>query len=277
MKGTGATSGHPLFWTAFSRVSFSLGSGRECWRSTVGCCWQGVGPHSLGSPPVWFKNLSGMAHSQAMWPQPWHWKHWSELGSFLFEVLPCPSLGPWAFPWPWPVVPVLWPADMLQVEVVWSRPVWPLWELGWLEVVLSVLPLPWPLCLGLFGVLPGLLSCPALVRAAISLIFGLPAQRLLQLAWWSQLTLPTPCLRPLHFHSPPWRQGPEAGSMWYQGCYKGSVLNLLCVFIPHERDVLWGAAAPLHLWSCWGTKTGFDLGFLPALWQRMEPSHGCFV
>ena len=50
MKGTGATSGHPFFWTACSRVGFGLGSGREFWRSTVGCCWHGLTPHSLGSP-----------------------------------------------------------------------------------------------------------------------------------------------------------------------------------------------------------------------------------
>ena len=30
MKGTGATSNHPFFQTAFSRVSFGLWSGREC-------------------------------------------------------------------------------------------------------------------------------------------------------------------------------------------------------------------------------------------------------
>ena len=106
---------------------------------------------------------------------PWHWKNWQEQGSFLFEALPCPSLGPWAFPWPWPAVPVPWPSDMLWAESVCPRPVWPLWELGQYEVVLSVLLLPWPLCLGLFGVLPRLLPCPALVRVAISLAIWFPS------------------------------------------------------------------------------------------------------
>ena len=49
-KGTGATSGCSLFWAAFSTVNFGLGSGRECWRFTVGCCWWGVESHSLSSP-----------------------------------------------------------------------------------------------------------------------------------------------------------------------------------------------------------------------------------
>ena len=43
-------------------------------------------------PPDGFKVFVGMAHSQAMWPQPWHQKHWRELGYFLFEVPPWLSL-----------------------------------------------------------------------------------------------------------------------------------------------------------------------------------------
>ena len=50
MKGTGVTSGCPLFWTAFSRVGFGSGSGMECWRSTAGCCPWGVELHYLSSP-----------------------------------------------------------------------------------------------------------------------------------------------------------------------------------------------------------------------------------
>ena len=41
-------------------------------------------------------------------------------------------------------------------------------------VFLSICPLPWPLCLGLFGALPALLPCPALIRAAISLAIWFP-------------------------------------------------------------------------------------------------------
>ena len=51
MKGTGATSGHPFCQTTFSRVSFGLGSGREWWRFTVGCCWEGLG-HIPSVPPI---------------------------------------------------------------------------------------------------------------------------------------------------------------------------------------------------------------------------------
>ena len=143
------------------------------------CCWLlclvlagGWATFSWFSPD-WFKDFAGVTHSQAMWPQPWHLKHWRELGSFLFEV---PSLDPCVFG-PWPpvvVVPVSWPTEVLQAEAVSPRPVLPLWELGQPGVFLSICPLPWPLCLGLFGVLVGLLPCPALVRAAINLAIWFP-------------------------------------------------------------------------------------------------------
>ena len=76
-----------------------------------------------------FKVLVGLAHSQAIWPQPWQLKHCRELGSFLSAV---PSLHPWLF-CPWGilvVVPVPWPTDVLHTEAVCPRLVWPLWELG---------------------------------------------------------------------------------------------------------------------------------------------------
>ena len=175
-KWTGVTSGHPFFCAALSMVSFGLGSGRECWEPIVGCVAGASGGlgHIPKVPPDWFKIFAGVAHSQAMWPQSWHLKHWRELVSFLFEVLPWLSLDPWAFPWLWHVVPVLQPADMLQAEVVCPRPVQSLWEMEQPGVFLSIHPLPQPLCLGLFGALLELLPCPALVRAAISLAIWFP-------------------------------------------------------------------------------------------------------
>ena len=77
-------------------------------------------------PPSLFNILAGVAHSLAIWPQPWHLKHWSELESFAFSILPWPSLGLWVFPLPWGTVPTLLEAEELQAEVVWPRPVWPL-------------------------------------------------------------------------------------------------------------------------------------------------------
>ena len=70
--------------------------------------------------------------------------------------------------------PLSWLADVLWLMVVCPRPVWLLWELGQPGALLSVHPFPWPLCLGLFGVLAGLLPCPALVRVAISLAIWCP-------------------------------------------------------------------------------------------------------
>ena len=96
-----------------------------------------------------------------------------ELGSFLLAV---PSLGP-CKSCPWPlllVVPVPQPNRCAVAEAVCPRPVWPLWELRQPGVLLSIHPLPWPLSLRLFGVLAGLLPCPALVRATINLAIWFP-------------------------------------------------------------------------------------------------------
>ena len=90
----------------------------------------------------WFKAVAGVGHSQAMWPQPWHVKHWRELGSLLLAVPSCLVLVLWLF-CPWfllMVVPVPWPVHVLQSGLVCPRPVWSLWELGWPGVPLSVHP-----------------------------------------------------------------------------------------------------------------------------------------
>ena len=124
-------------------------------------------------PPSLFNVLAGVVHSLTMWPHPWHLKHWSKLGSFILWTLPWPSLGPWVFPSLWGIVPILLPAEELWAEVVWPRPVQTLWELGQVGVFLTVHPLPWPQCMGLFGALAGWLLCSALVRGAISLVIWL--------------------------------------------------------------------------------------------------------
>ena len=87
-----------------------------------------------------FKVLAGRGHSQAIWPQPWHLKHWRELRSLLLVVHSCLSLAPWLFcPWsPLVVVPVPQPADVLWAEAVSPRPVQPSWELGQPGVLLSI-------------------------------------------------------------------------------------------------------------------------------------------
>ena len=45
-------------------------------------------PHSLGSPQSLFNSFAGVAHSLAIWPQPWHLKHSRVLKSFAFWALP---------------------------------------------------------------------------------------------------------------------------------------------------------------------------------------------
>ena len=160
-----------------------------------------------------------------MWSQPQHLKHWGEHGSFLVEV---PSLDPCVFG-PWPpvvVVPVPWPTEALWVKVVCPRPVWPLWELGQPGVFPSVHPLPWPLCLGLFGALVGLLPCCTLVRAVINLVIWflnsvVPAtgsvvtvDLALTLSWASSFSLST--LQAVI----------SVGNRWSWDFYKDILLNL---------------------------------------------------
>ena len=93
-------------------------------------------------------------------PQPWHLKHWRDLGSLLLASHLV--LVTWLF-FPWfllIVVPVPWFVGELWSRAVSPRLVQPLWDLGQPAVSLSVCPLPLPLSLGLFGALAGLPPCP---------------------------------------------------------------------------------------------------------------------
>ena len=126
-------------------------------------------------PPSLFNGVARVAHSLAMWPQPWHLKHCRELEPQLLCVPPYTPFCTCWFPLHGDLTPALLVIEELQTEVVWPRPVWPLWELGWTGVFLSVHPLPRPLCLGLLGALAGWLPCSALVKAAISLVIWSPS------------------------------------------------------------------------------------------------------
>ena len=126
-------------------------------------------------PSSLFKTLARVVHYLAMWPQPWHLKHCKELESLLLCAPPCTPFCALMFPLCGDSMPSLLVIEELQMEVVWPRPVQPLWELGWNGVFLFVHPLPWPLCLGLLGALAGWLPCSAMVKAAISLAIWSPS------------------------------------------------------------------------------------------------------
>ena len=140
-----------------------------------------------------FNVLAGVAHSLAMWPQPWHLKHCSAVGvpgvvgTILGDHLMfgCSSL-------PWGTVFTQLAVEELQAEVVWPRPFHPLWELGQVGVFLSICPLPWPLYLGLFGALTGQLPCSALVRVAINLTIWLSSSFECHPLHFSGCSRPTP-------------------------------------------------------------------------------------
>ena len=215
-----------------------------------------------------------MAHSQAMWSQPWHLKHWRKLGSFLFEVA---SLDPCVFG-PWPpvvVVPVPCLTDALWTEVVCPRPVWPLWELGQPGLFLSICSLPQPLCLGLFGALVGWLPCSSLVRAAINLAIWFPNSfsalyRFCGHDWPSPYLVMGFFIFTLCLASSDHQLGiggPGIAiviSYWISNMFADPLEETICEM-------------PSHLLICYppvGTASWFDWGSLPALWQRREPSCG---
>ena len=173
-NGIGVIPFHPFWLTAFSWVSFGSGSQRKCLELTADC-WRGVWPHSLGSPLPYLMVLLELHTSLAMWPQPWHLQHCRELEPQAPCVPPCTPFCACWFPLHGDLTPALLVTEELQAEVVWPRPVWPLWEFGWTEVFLSICPLPWPLCLGILGALAGQLPCSAVVKAVISLAIWFPS------------------------------------------------------------------------------------------------------
>ena len=163
----GAISFHPLFLTALSLGWFWLGVTEGMF--WIYCTWFEGGLTAFPwVPPSLFNCIAGVAHSQAIWSQPWHLKQCQAPC-----VPPCTLVCMFWFPLRGDSALVLLTMEELQVEV-WPRPVQPLWELGQTEVFLSICPLPWPLCLGLLGALAEWLLYSALVKAAINLSIWSP-------------------------------------------------------------------------------------------------------
>ena len=124
--------------------------------------WSHIPPVSLG----WFKSVTGVGHSLAMWPHPWHLKHWRE---FVIPLIGCITLSLYWAPGhscllpPFPVFPIPHgQVGKLQAGVVCPGPPLSLWELGWLGVLPLLPPLLWPLSQGLPRHTRGAVSLPSL-------------------------------------------------------------------------------------------------------------------
>ena len=114
-----------------------------------GCHWWGMS-HIISVPPGWFEDDVGVGHSLAMWPYPWHLKHWRECGS-LHLAGPFPCIGPMVV-----VITTLTSCALHPHSVgrLWAGicspglPL-PLWEFGELGVLLPLCPCLWPHSQGL--------------------------------------------------------------------------------------------------------------------------------
>ena len=146
----GVISCGPVHQAIFILASLDLGLGWECERPIVGwgsCHWWGWATF-LQSPLGWFKADARIGHSLAILPLTS-----KTLGS---QWLATPSpliLGSWlplALPW-FPVPSTQCPDSRLWAGVIWSGPPLPLWKFGWVVVLLSLHPHPWPHSQGLPG------------------------------------------------------------------------------------------------------------------------------
>ena len=128
-------------------------------------------------PPSLFNGFARVAHSLAIWPQPWHLKHCRALGSFAcFGNCPMAPVSTWVLPLLWEAVATLtcsrraasWRcSDPGQSDHCGS------W--GRQEYSCPSCPIPWPLFLGLLGAVAGQVPCSALVRVAINLVIWSPS------------------------------------------------------------------------------------------------------
>ena len=168
----GVASCGSVHWAIFILASLGLGLGWECEGPIVGwgiCHWWGLAtfPQFLLG---WIKANAVVGHSLAIWPHPWHLKHWTEWVSVTSYTIPL-TLGlqlPWSQPWlPVPSTPC--PVGRLWTGIIWPGPPLPLWEFGQLGVLLPLYSHPWPHSQGLPGALEGLLPCLVWVRVTINL------------------------------------------------------------------------------------------------------------
>ena len=202
-------------------------------------------------PPDWFKAVARVGYYQAIWPNPWHLKHWRNLGSLLLAVPSCLALVPWLL-CPWfllVVVPVPWP-----VSVLWSRAVCPrlvqlVWELGVTRSTpcLSIISHG----LSVWGYLGHWLGCcPALPWSGWPSIGNLVPQICGTLPKVGGHGSPSPYLFPdfliLAFHL--------ADSNHQLGIWSPRGAVEIPDRIPWKRQS-WGVVGPLDLSLSWGTTT----------------------
>ena len=192
----GATCCHPSSLLSSYGLVLDWGQGGNV-VNLLGVCYGGFDcipwfPLSL------FNGFARVAHSLAIWLQPWHLKHCRVLESCILGIALCTC-------WCLGTSPSLWSSgyptwtEELWAKVFWPRPVQSLWELGWTGVFLSVLPLPWPLYLGLFGALAGkYLVMPCLVWPSTRQ-FGYPVPLSHLTLQWLLMTMLLPFLLHPHF------------------------------------------------------------------------------
>ena len=113
-NGTGATCCHPSSLLPSYGLVLDWGQGGNVVSLLTAWC-RGFDCIPL-VPLSLFNGFAGVAHSLAIWPQPWHLKHCRALESFVFWALPWAPVDAWVLPLLWEAV-----ATLLAAEELWAE------------------------------------------------------------------------------------------------------------------------------------------------------------
>ena len=199
-------------------------------------------------PPSLFNGFAGVAHSLAIWPQPWHLKHCTALESFALWALPWapvdawvlhPTLGSSGYPTCSRGAAsggVLAQASLTNVGAGADRSI-PL------HLSSPMMPVPGTIWSASRA------ECPVLLCLEWPLTwqFGHPALLSHLSLQWEQMTMLLPfLLHPLSCSQLFWLL-PLAGSMWSQGYHADTLLSLLYACAPLWNS--WSLRCHATLWS----------------------------
>ena len=252
---TGAASCRPVHQATFMLAGLHPELGWECEGPTVGwgnCCQQGV----THIPSGWLKAVAGVGHSLAMWPHPWHLKHWRVWVPPIGHALP-PCTRPLSIA---SISSAPCPVGKLWAGVVCPGPLLPWWELGDWGATTIAFP-PMALFPGATWSLEGLWPCPALIKAAMSLAICCPNSAI-HLPGVSHYQGPSPHLIP-DFLILTFCLGGGNHQLWVGG--SGSAIQVPDG-VTYVLQTQWKRKS---LRCCWTSRSVILLGHCNLIWLRV--------